>query len=221
MAVLLIEDVHDLKVDILEEGENKTKNYFLSGIFMQAETINKNQRLYPKPILEREVNSYKNTKIAGGNSYGELDHPQSPTVSLKNASHIITDLHFEGNDVIGKARIIKDHPCGKMAKAIIDEGGILGMSSRALGSLKLVDGVNIVQEDFNFATVDIVADPSAHKAFVNSILEGKEWMMIDGVWTEKHMETSKRLIKEATRSELEGISLGIFSKFLKTINIKI
>lgn len=217
MAVLLIEDVQDLKIDILEEGENKTKNYYLSGVFMQAEEVNRNHRMYPRPVMEREVNSYQ-TKIARKNSWGQLDHPDSPTVALTLASHRITDLYFEGNDVIGKAKIL-DTPNGRIAKVLMDEG-TLGMSSRALGSLKLVDGVNVVQEDFNFAAVDIVADPSAHKAFVNGILEGKEWMMVEGVWTERHMDITKKLLKEATKSQLEDVALGIFNKFLKNINIK-
>ncbi len=218
MAKLLKEEVQDVTLEILEEGTNSTKNYYLTGIFMQSESVNKNGRVYPRPILEKEVNRYINEKINRHSSLGELGHPDTPSVNLHLASHIITELKWHGNDVIGKAKVM-DTPMGKIAKNLIDEGVILGMSSRALGSIKTVQNTNYVQDDLRLATVDIVHEPSAMNAFVNGILENKEWIMVNGIWTEQQSEINRQALIEATTHDLEGIALQLWSNLFKNLKI--
>ena len=158
-------------------GEKQT---FIEGIFMQAEKANKNGRMYPIDVMTNEVNNYQK-HISEKRSLGELGHPPNPTVNLDKVSHLITRLEMDGNNVVGKAKIL-DTPMGKIAKNFIKEGVGLGVSSRGLGSLKEKNGVNVVQPDFHLATVDIVADPSAPDAFVQGIMESAEWILDNGVW---------------------------------------
>lgn len=213
---LLREEIQDIQVEVLEENVNgtPTKGYYLSGIHMQAEQLNKNGRIYPRDILENEVNRYGAT-IQAKRALGELGHPDTPSINLDKVSHLITDLHFEGNDVYGKSKLL-DTPNGKIAKTFVDEGISLGMSSRALGSLKQVNGHNVVQEDLRLATIDIVHEPSAPKAFVNAIFEGKEWLLIDGVWQEQQLHEARSQLLKANRKDVETIALKIFENFLKT-----
>lgn len=214
---LLREENFNTKPEVIEE-ENGFKNHFLSGVFMQAETVNKNNRIYSRPILEREVKRYGQIiEQKRASSMGELGHPDSPTINLDKVSHRFTDMHFEGNNIVGKAHIL-DTPNGRIVKSLIDEGVILGMSSRGLGSVKNEGNVNHVQEDFHLATIDIVADPSAPDAFVNGIREGKEWILENGVWTEMQFEKAQNVLKNVRMEQLEEVSLLMWQRYLKKLN---
>jgi len=217
--LLLREEIQDVQVEVLEEAINgiPTKQYYLSGVHAQAEQLNKNGRIYPKDILENEVNRYGQS-ITAKRALGELGHPDSPSINLDKVSHLITNLHFEGNDVYGKSKIL-DTPNGKIVKTFIDEGISLGMSTRALGSLKEVNGNKVVQEDLKLAAIDIVAEPSAPAAWVNAIFEGKEWLLINGVWTEQHLSQAKRELSKADRKDIDNIALKMFESFLNRIKI--
>lgn len=199
-----------------ESGEKRT---FIEGIFMQADKPNRNGRLYPKSVMEKEVNRYQEL-IRERRSLGELGHPDNPSINLDKVSHLITDLRFEGADVYGKAKILET-PMGNIAKNFIKEGVRLGVSSRGLGSLKSKNGINEVQGDFHLATVDIVADPSAPDAFVQGIMENAEWILENGIWKQVHIESAQREIKKASRKELEAKKLEIFEKFVGFISSKL
>jgi hypothetical protein len=198
---------------ITEAKENGGKNTFIEGIFMQAEQPNRNGRIYRKPILEKEVDRYQQF-IKEKRALGELGHPANPSINLDKVSHLITNLRFEGNNVIGRAKIL-DTPMGKIAKNFVEEGVRLGVSSRGLGSLKLnKEGVNEVQDDFHLATVDIVADPSAPQAFVQGIMEDASWLYVEGKgWI---MEQIKNEIKQGKLTEEK--QLHLFSKFINLIS---
>jgi hypothetical protein len=163
---------------ITEAREDGKKNVYIEGTFLQAEKQNKNGRIYRRPIMEREVGRYQDL-IKEKRALGELGHPPNPTVNLNNVSHLITDLRFNGNDVVGKAKILET-PMGLIAKNFLDEGVKLGVSSRGLGSLKMVNGVNEVQDDYHLATIDIVSDPSGPDCWVSGIMESAEWAFVDG-----------------------------------------
>lgn len=218
MASLLREESFSVKpvIEVLEEGNgSKIKSYYLNGTYMQSEELNKNGRIYPKPILEAELGRFQNL-IESKRALGELSHPDTPTINLPLVSHLITHLKFEGNDVTGKAKIL-DTPNGKIVKNLIDEGVVLGMSSRGIGSVKQEGKGNIVQDDFRLSTIDIVAEPSAPGAFVNGILEGKDWLLVNGVWTEYHMDKSKQLIENVTPRDVEKVALLIWENYLRKI----
>lgn len=218
MLLLKEETFHtNPEVEILSEGDIKVKNYYLNGCFMQTETLNKNGRIYPRPILEKELNRYQSL-IESKRALGELGHPDTPTINLPLVSHVITNLKFENNDVIGKTKIL-DTPNGRIVKTFIDEGIVLGMSSRGMGSLKQESSANIVQDDYHLATIDIVAEPSAPGAFVNGILEGKEWLLVNGAWTEMHMDKSKKLLEKIKAEDVEKVALLIFENYLRKIRV--
>jgi hypothetical protein len=174
---LITETYNDVQC-ITESTKTGGKNVFIEGIFMQADLANRNGRVYPKAIMENEVNRYQQL-IKEKRALGELGHPPNPTVNLDKASHLITSLRMEGNNVMGRAKLM-DTPMGKIAKNLVDEGVQLGVSSRGLGSLKENNGVMEVQKDFHLATVDIVGDPSAPGAFVQGIYESAEWLFVEG-----------------------------------------
>ena len=203
---------------IEEDKETGKKNYNIEGVFLQADIKNRNGRLYPTEILDKEVKRYVKENVKKNRAYGELGHPDSPTINLDRVSHMIKDLKLEGNDFVGKAKIM-DTPYGKIVKSLIDEGASLGVSSRGMGSLKTTkDGTSEVQKDFMLATAaDIVADPSAPDAFVRGVMEGKEWMFVDGKFVEQDIEAIKSSITGATRSQLEEAKLFAFAKFLNKI----
>jgi len=182
-----LEDVQYIKEDT-KDGEKS--NYFIEGIFMQSEKKNRNGRVYPKKTLMDEVKRYNESYVKSNRAMGELGHPEGPSVNLERVSHIIKDLKVEGNDVIGKAKIL-DTPYGKIVKNLMDEGAKLGVSSRGMGSLKQRNGINEVQRDFMLAAVDIVSDPSAPDAFVNGIMEGKEWVWDNGIIRAREIEYIK------------------------------
>ena len=211
---------HTETVNYLIENDKETgkKNYNIEGVFLQAEIKNRNGRSYPKDILNKEVKRYMAENIKKNRAYGELGHPDSPTINLDRVSHMIKDLKLEGNDFVGRAKIM-DTPYGKIVKSLIDEGASLAVSSRGMGSSKTTkDGTSEVQKDFMLATAaDIVADPSAPDAFVRGVMEGKEWMFVDGKFVEQDIDAIKHVITRATRSQLEEAKLFAFAKFLNKI----
>ena len=212
----LIKEIHQELEYITEASEAGKKSTFIRGIFMQAEQQNRNNRIYQKPVLEKEVERYQSL-IKEKRALGELGHPPNPTINLNQVSHLITGLSWDGNNVVGEAKIL-DTPMGKIAKNFIEEGVKLGVSSRGVGSLTQgKDGVSIVQPDFHLATVDIVADPSAPDAFVEGIMEGAEWICENGVWKSFQIDQAKQSIKNASKKNLAEQKLKIFEAFLQSI----
>jgi len=203
-------------VQWLTEEKNGQKHYFIEGVFMQAEAKNRNGRVYPMAVMEKELGRYQNEYVKTNRAMGELGHPEGPTVNLERVSHLIKDLRLEGNDVYGKAKIL-DTPYGKIVRNLIDEGVKLGVSSRGMGSLKEQDGVNVVQEDFMLAAVDVVADPSAPNAFVNGIMEGREWIWDGGVLKPVEVENYKRIIEKTSSKNLEEQAMKLFKDFISKL----
>jgi hypothetical protein len=200
---------------VTEEDDNKKKNYFIEGIFMQSETKNRNGRVYPKVILQKEVKRYTEKFINTKRAFGELGHPDGPTVNLERVSHMITELVEDGDNFLGRAKIM-DTPYGKIVKNLIDEGAKLGVSSRGMGSLKPVqDGLQEVQNDFYLATAaDIVADPSAPDAFVSGIMEGKEWVWDNGLIKEKEIVEYQKRVERATEISRNKVRIEAFENFI-------
>jgi len=200
---------------VTEEDENKKKSYFIEGIFMQSEMKNRNGRVYPKAILQKEVKRYTDKFINTKRAFGELGHPDGPTVNLERVSHMITELVEDGANFVGRAKIM-DTPYGKIVKNLIDEGAKLGVSSRGMGSLKPVqDGLQEVQSDFYLATAaDIVADPSAPDAFVSGIMEGKEWVWDNGLIKEKEIVEYQKRIERATEISRNKVRIEAFENFI-------
>ena len=201
---------------IVEEANGK-KNYKIRGIFMQADMKNRNGRIYPMETLTKEVNRYNKQFVEEKRAFGELGHPDGPTVNLERVSHMITELKPEGKNFIGEAKIM-DTPYGKIVKNLIDEGAKLGVSSRGMGSLENKGGSNYVGRDFYLATAaDIVADPSAPEAFVQGIMEGKEWVWDNGVIREVDIHEMKKTIERAKRIELAEKNASVFKSFLSKL----
>ena len=198
--------------------ETGKKSHFIEGVFLQSNLKNRNGRMYPKEVMQKEVARYTKESIEKKRAYGELGHPDGPTVNLDRVSHMIVGLKEDGDNYIGRAKIL-DTPMGRIVKELIDEGASLGVSSRGLGSLKERNGVNEVQEDFMLATAaDIVADPSAPDAYVQGIMENKEWTFVNGIWQEKELEESKEMIRAASTKELEAVKLQVFENFLSKLS---
>jgi hypothetical protein len=213
---LITEKIEDAKI-VITEGKNGKRNTFIEGVFLQAEICNRNGRMYPMRTMEREVQKYNENFVKSGRALGELGHPDGPTINLDRASHLITSLKREGNNFVGKARLLET-PMGKIAKQLLDEGVKLGVSSRGLGSIKEENGVKVVGEDFMLATAaDIVADPSAPDAFVNGIMEGKEWVWANGSVHESKIDEIKKRIDNAAVRQLEERKISAFSEFLKNL----
>jgi|TARA_Y100000033_G_scaffold15266_1_gene14153 hypothetical protein len=213
---LITETIEEAKV-VITEGKSGQKNHFIEGIFLQGDLKNRNGRMYPVGLLEREVTKYDQSYIQKGRALGELGHPEGPTINLDRVSHSITSLKKEGTNFVGKARIL-DTPMGRIAKSLLDEGVKLGVSSRGLGSLKEQNGMKVVADDFMLATAaDIVADPSAPDAFVNGIMEGKEWVWENGLISEQKLERIKHQIDNAAHQQLEERKLFAFNQFLKNL----
>ena len=215
----LIKEFNESITYLTEESKDPKKpNVFIEGVFLQSDLKNKNGRVYPKEIMQREVQRYVNENVKTKRAYGELGHPDGPTVNLDRVSHMITDLREDGNNWIGKAKIM-DTPMGRIVKELISEGAQLGVSSRGLGSLKERNGINEVQGDFMLATAaDIVADPSAPDAFVSGIMEGKEWVFVNGRWTEQDIEEAQNTISRASLADLEEEKMQVFSNFLDKLS---
>ena len=213
---LITEVVQDLQY-LEEDKKGGGKNVFIEGIFMQADQSNRNGRMYPMAVMEKEVARYQKL-IDEKRSLGELGHPSNPTLNLDKVSHLITSLRFEGKNVIGKAKILET-PMGNIARNLIENEIMLGVSSRGLGSLKLnKEGVNEVQDDFHLATVDIVADPSAHDAYVQGIYESAEWICENGVWKAIDVERAQQTLKKASSANLEETKLKMFEEFLSRLS---
>lgn len=214
----LIKEVFDTVGLITENKLGKGKDYFIEGIFLQSELKNRNGRLYPEKTMDMAVEKYLNNYVKQNRAYGELGHPDTPSINLDRVSHLIVDLRKEGTNYIGKAKIL-DTPMGKIAKGLLDGGANLGVSSRALGSLKTNrDGVQVVQDDFVLSTAaDIVADPSAPDAFVQGIMEGHEWIYVDGKYVEKQIEETRKLIESTSSKQLGAVSIEAFDRFLKSL----
>jgi hypothetical protein len=212
---LITELTEDIKY-VKENVGNGDKNYFIEGIFMQSDVKNKNGRIYPKNILAKEASRYITEYVNKGRALGELNHPTGPTVNLDRVSHIVKELHEDGKNVYGKAKVM-DTPMGRIVKNLIEEGAQLGVSTRGMGSLKAKNGYQEVQEDFMLAAIDIVADPSAPNAFVNGIMEGREWIYESGIWQEREINQAKKLIQTSSKRNLEKNIVKVFQQYFKNI----
>jgi|TARA_Y100000033_G_scaffold8177_1_gene7229 hypothetical protein len=209
---LITEQIED--VQVITEGTGADKKLYIEGVFLQSELKNRNGRVYPFQVLEREVNRYNEEYVKTKRALGELGHPDGPTVNLDRVSHRITELRAEGNNFMGKAQIL-DTPMGKIAKSLLGEGVQLGVSSRGMGSIDRREDTAYVMDDFMLATAaDIVADPSAPDAFVNGIMEGKEWVWDNGILKESKVAKYQRYMSESTRQNLEERTLEVFQNFL-------
>jgi len=223
----LFREINEEVQILTEESDKGEKKYFIEGVFLQGNLKNRNGRVYPMEILDKEASRYSKNFIEQKRAFGELGHPEGPTINLERVSHMITSLHKEGENYIGKAKVM-DTPYGKIVKNLIDEGAKLGVSSRGIGSLEEKSGVNYVKDDFQLATAaDIVADPSAPDAFVNGILEGKEWVYQSGLLITKNTlraeemveETQKELkkIRSVNPRRLEEKAVKAFSRFIQNL----
>ena len=212
---LITEQIEEVK--FLTEDNNGKKNHYIQGVFLQGEIKNRNGRVYPIDILEREVGRYTTENISKNRALGELGHPEGPTVNLDRASHKIESLVREGNNYIGKAKLL-DTPMGQIAKSLLDEGVSLGVSSRGVGSLREMGGANYVRDDYQLATAaDIVADPSAPDAFVEGIMEGKEWVWNNGALVEAHVADLKKKFDVKKRQRQVNLEALEFAKFLEKL----
>jgi len=205
------------QIHVITEGTGTNKKYYIEGVFLQGNLKNRNGRVYPMGILENEVSRYTDSLINKSRAYGELGHPDGPSINLERVSHMITKLSKEGNNFIGKAKIVET-PYGKIVSSLLAEGAKLGVSSRGLGTLREDNGVCYVNEDFKLATAaDIVADPSAPDAFVNGIMESKEWIYESGKFREVEIERYKTAIRKASARKLEETILEQFKDFLSKL----
>ena len=213
---LISEAVEEVEY-ITEEKESGEKNYKIGGIFMQADIKNRNGRIYPMEVLDEEVKKYNKNFIEQKRAFGELGHPDGPTVNLERVSHMITSLKPDGKNFIGEAKIM-DTPMGKIVKNLMDEGAKLGVSSRGMGSLRQKGGANVVSDDFYLATAaDIVADPSAPNAFVEGIMEGKEWVWNNGALVEAHVADLKKKFDVKKHQRQVNLEALEFAKFLEKL----
>jgi len=214
---LITENITDVRYLVEEDKKTGKKEHFIHGIFMQAETKNKNGRLYPLNILSRETNRYNNDYVKKNRAFGELGHPDSPSINLDRVSHMITSLHQEGNNFVGKAKVL-DTPNGKIVKSLLEGGACLGVSTRGVGSLKPHQGFQLVQDDYHLATAaDIVSDPSGPGCFIQGIMESADWLLEGGEWKQRYAEKARKLIEATNRQNIEDLSLRIFENFIKRL----
>ena len=212
---LITEEIQDAQY-IVEESNGK-KNYAIKGIFMQADVKNRNGRVYPSEVLQREVVRYNREFINKNRAFGELGHPEGPTVNLERVSHMVKALYPDGKNFLGEAKVL-DTPYGKIVKNLIDEGAKLGVSSRGMGTLYQKNGANYVKDDFYLATAaDIVADPSAPDAFVEGIMEGKEWVWDNGRLKAQAISELKLQVLKAKREQIADVKARVFESFLKNL----
>jgi len=211
------------KVELITERDKSgKKSLFIEGVFLQANIKNRNGRIYPIDVMEKEVSRYNEEVVSKNRAFGELGHPSGPTINLDRVSHIITELRKDGNNFIGKAKIA-DTPMGQIARGIMESGGQLGVSSRAMGSLKEQNGIMVVQNDLKISTAaDIVADPSAPDAFVNGIMEGVEWIFdpIKETWLEEKANNLAKQIHKMSKKQLEEQKLSIFENYIASLTVK-
>lgn len=214
---LIKEEIQDVKVLITEDKKDGKKSYCIEGVFMQAEKQNRNGRVYPFDTLRKEVERYNKEYVTKNRALGELGHPDTPSINLDRVSHMITSLKPDGTNFIGKAKIL-DTNMGNIVKGLLDGGVRLGVSTRGVGSLKPHNGYQLVQDDFKLATAaDIVADPSAPDAFVQGIMEGKEWIFENGQWKEMNYDYARRAIKTASKHEIEAVALKLFENYISKL----
>ena len=214
----LIREVTETVSFVVENKLGKGKDYFIEGIFLQSELTNKNGRRYPEQVMDKEVGRYMESLVKQNRAYGELGHPDTPSINLDRVSHLIVDLRKEGTNYIGKAKIMET-PMGNIARGLLEGGANLGVSSRALGSLRMnKEGVQVVQDDFMLSTAaDIVADPSAPDAFVRGIMESVEWVFVDGKFEQRQIEETKKLIQKTPSKKLTEASISAFQNFLHSL----
>jgi hypothetical protein len=215
----LISEFNDYAVSpiIVEENEQGKKEYFIEGIFMQSEIKNRNGRVYPKEVMQKEVGRYVKEFVEKGRAFGELGHPDGPTINLDKVSHLITKLEEDGNNYVGRAKILST-PNGQIVRNLIDDGAKLGVSSRGLGSLEQKGGAQYVKSDFQLATAgDIVADPSAPEAFVEGIMEGVEWIYENGILKACEVEEMRETIKSAKHNKLQEVKLNAWKRFVENL----
>ena len=209
---LITEVVEDIIV------ESKGNNLFIEGVFLQSNIQNRNGRVYPPEVLDKEVQRYNEKYVAKNRAFGELGHPEGPSINLERVSHMIKSLKKEGDNFVGKAKIMTETPYGAIVNNLIKEGASLGVSSRGMGSVKETGGKNIVQDDFYLATAaDIVADPSAPDAFVNGIMEGKEWIWDNGIMKESQISQYKYSLDNKKKMETEKLKADLFEDFLSKL----
>jgi|TARA_B100002019_G_C21259329_1_gene595744 hypothetical protein len=214
---LIAEEIID--VSFLTEENNGKKNHFIEGIFLQAELKNRNGRMYPISTLQREVANYNESYVTKGRALGELGHPDGPSINLDRVSHKIVSLEQKGNNFIGKAKLLET-PMGRIAKNLLEEGVKLGVSSRGLGSIERRGDTNVVKDDFMLSTAaDIVADPSAPDAFVEGIMEGREWVWNNGLWKESDIAAVKESIDNSSVNELTEKKLKAFENLLRNFQV--
>jgi hypothetical protein len=214
MGLLLREAIQDVETIVEEATDSKPKGYYIQGIFLQAENENRNGRIYPRKILEKEVRRYNKEYVQKNRALGELGHPNSPSIQMERISHVITDLKQNGNDFIGRAKVIPEG-LGKIARSLIDEGVKLGASSRGVGSLSEKSGKTYVDEDFMLSTAaDIVHDPSGINCFIEGLVENKQWVWESGVWREKTLMREKSRIKRASKRQVESTILEAFERLM-------
>ena len=212
----LITEYVENDLSYLTEEKDGKKHYVIEGIFMQADQKNRNGRIYPKAVMESAVERYNRDQVSKGRAVGELNHPEGPTINLDKVSHKITELRWEGNNVVGKAQIL-DTPMGQIVRGLMEGGVQLGVSSRGMGSLVQRGGINYVGNDFQLATVDIVQDPSAPEAFVNGIMEGVEWIWDNGILKAQEIEQFETEIKEAVKIGDPSLQMKAFKDFLSKL----
>jgi len=216
----LITEYVEQELDVIcEAKKNGEKSYFIEGVFMQSNKKNRNGRIYEKKTMEKALEKYVTEQVKTGRAVGELNHPEGPTVNLDKVSHKITDLHWQGNDVVGKASILKT-PMGKIVEGLLDGGVKLGVSSRGMGSLVQKNGVSYVGDDFMLSTIDIVQDPSAPSAFVNGVMEGVDWVWDNGIIKAQDIEGIETEIKSASSKNLPEVEIKAFKNFLSKLNLK-
>jgi hypothetical protein len=216
----LIAEYTEENLQILTEEKNGKKSYAIEGIFMQAETKNRNGRIYPRGVMEQAVDRYNNEQVVKGRAVGELNHPEGPTVNLDKVSHKIESLNWQGNDVVGKATILST-PMGEIVKGLLDGGVNLGVSTRGMGSLQRTNDAMVVKDDFLLNAVDIVQDPSAPSAFVNGVMEGVEWVWNNGIIEPQAIEKMETEIKKAPRADLYETQVREFKNFLSLVKSKV
>lgn len=215
----LISEYNDYAISpvIIEQNENGEKEYYIEGVFMQSEIKNRNGRVYPKNIMEKEVGRYRKEFIDKDRAFGELGHPEGPTINLDRVSHLITSLEEDGDNYVGRAKILST-PNGQIVRSLIKDGAKLGVSSRGLGSLESKGDAQYVKGDFQLATAaDIVADPSAPEAFVEGIYEGVEWVMENGLLKAVELEAMQREIRTVQASKIEETKLNLWKRFVESL----
>jgi len=213
---LIREEIEDVEI-LSESNDAGEKTYYIQGTFLVAEQKNKNGRIYPQEVMDKEVNRYIAEMVNSKRAVGQLNHPPDATMDLQQVSHLIESLVKQGNTYYGKAKLL-DTPCGKIAQNLLAGGVKLGVSSRGLGELKAVNGVNIVQPGYTIITAaDIVFDPSGPNCWVNGIMESADWVMENGIWTQRFVEEAQKTIKKTSKKDIEKVSLKIFEEYIKRL----